>query len=393
VRLVAYDLDSPSSAGLAASPDGARTWVEVRKGGRVIGLVEPVARDGERSTLDLVELEAMSADAAARADDQVPDSALAAASVVIPTICANPAQLVRAVTSLLAMDYPDFDVIVVDNRTDPRAAPLPVLPGGPRVRTVAEPRPGISSARNRGTSVSTGEFVAFTDDDAVVDPGWLRAIGTRFAVDDTVDAVGGLVLPLELDTEPQLWFEEFYGGFSRSFQSEVLSLEAMRGTDELFPYAPGRFGAGCNMAFRRPVLDRLGGFDTTLGVGTPARGGEDLAMFFGLVATGATVAFEPGAVVRHSHRRTEAEFLRQVRSYGTGLTAMYTAMVVHEPRHLVEMLRRVPAGIRLLTRPRATRSTSRAPGYPRRTLAYQVLGMAYGPFAYARSAARARRYR
>ena len=117
------------------------------------------------------------------------------------------------VASLDAMDYPDFDIVVVDNRAG--RAPLTAgtglhaPPPGPRRRRA---RPGISSARNRGVAQSTGAFVAFTDDDAVVEPGWLRALGSRFANEPDVDAIGGLVLPSELDTEPQLWFEEFYGG-------------------------------------------------------------------------------------------------------------------------------------------------------------------------------------
>jgi hypothetical protein len=196
---------------------------------------------------------------------------------------------------------------------------------------------------------------------------------------------------MELDAEPQLWFEEFYGGFSRSFRAENLSIERLRGTDDLFPYAPARFGSGCNMAFRRSTLQQMGGFDTSLGTGTPAKGGEDLAMFIELVTRGGTLAFEPAALIRHSHRRTEREFMQQIFCYGTGLTAMYTAIIAHHPQHLIELIRRIPAGIRLLIRPRGERSPIRAPSYPRRALVCQVLGMAYGPLAYAHSVIRHRR--
>jgi GT2 family glycosyltransferase len=294
------------------------------------------------------------------------------------------------VDSLLALDYPDFEIIVVDNRIGVGFEPLPEFSGGERVRVTAEPKRGASAARNHGISTATGDIVAFTDDDAVVDRDWLRVIGARFALDPDVEVIGGLVLPMELQTAPQLWFEEFYGGFSHSFRAEKLSIQRVGRTDDLFPYAPGRFGAGCNMAFRRSTLERMGGFDTSLGPGTPAKGGEDLAMFVELIVSGGTLLFEPAAVVRHSHRRTEREFMNQVISYGTGLTAMYTAMILRDPRHLAAMIRRIPAGLRLLTRPREKRSPSRTPSYPRRTLYYQVLGMAYGPVAYVRSVARTR---
>jgi hypothetical protein len=144
------------------------------------------------------------------------------------------------------------------------------------------------------------------------------------------------------------------------------------------------------MVFRRTTLETMGGFVPTLGTGTPARGGEDLALFIELVSAGGTVAIEPGALVRHRHRRTEREFFRQVYSYGVGLTAMFAAIVTRNPRHVGSLLRRVPAGLRLLVRPREGRSPSRRPSYPKRVLAYQVLGMVVGPLAYARSVARNR---
>jgi hypothetical protein len=158
----------------------------------------------------------------------------------------------------------------------------------------------------------------------------------------------------------------------------------------MFPYNGGRFGAGCNMAFRKSTINRIGGFDVAIGGGTLARGGEDLGIAITLVSSGGTFAYEPAALVRHTHRRTEEQFFSQVFNYGVGLTAMFTSLVVHDPRHLWAMVRRVPIGIRYLFRSPEGRSPSVAPSYPKKTLRYQILGMAYGPFAYARSALRTR---
>ncbi len=297
------------------------------------------------------------------------------------------------IDGILGRDYPDFEVIVVDNRPIEKKAPLPTFRDDARLIIVDEPHPGVSAARNKGIAVATGEFIAFTDDDVVVDPQWLRALGARFALDASIDAIGGLVLPVELDTQPQLWFEEFYGGFSQSFQSTTVRLENHDPSDELFPYNAGRFGSGCNMALRRSAIERSGGFDALLGVGTPAVGGEDLAMFLKLLLDGATLAFEPAALVRHHHRRTKDEFLRQVLGYGIGLGALYFAMVVRDPRHIKAMGKRMPAAVRLLVRPRAQRSVSSAPSYPRRALFLQLLGLMCGPAAYVRSVVKSRRSR
>jgi GT2 family glycosyltransferase len=391
IRVVRVDVDARVVEGTELGAPGDRLWVEAVRAGQVVGLVETrvQAAGATERLLDDVAV-VLGADPPDADGPTVAEEALASATVVVPTILRRPDQLAATIGSLEAMDYPDFEIVVVDNRPGPDAGAPLAFDDHPRVRVVREPVAGISAARNRGVAASTAALVAFTDDDAVVDAGWLRALGERFAREPEVDALGGLVLPRELDTEPQLWFEEYYGGFSQSFHRSTVSLSRTTG-DPLFPYAPGRFGAGCNMAFRRTVLERLGGFDPTLGTGTPARGGEDLAMFIGLIRRGGTMGFEPSAVVRHSHRRSEAEFLAQVRSYGVGLAAMYTSLVVRDPSTVLELARRVPAGIRLLARPGNGRAPSELPSYPRRALAWQLAGMALGPLAYARSWSRARR--
>jgi cellulose synthase/poly-beta-1,6-N-acetylglucosamine synthase-like glycosyltransferase len=391
IRLVRVDVDTRVVEGDELGVPGDRVWAEAVRAGQIVGLVE-TRLDGARPTERLLDdvMSAVGSDVGGADERHVPDEELAFASVVVPTLLRRPDQLAATICSLDALDYPAFEIILVDNRPGPAPSLSSVLPDHPRVRVVREPVAGISSARNRGVADSSGEFVAFTDDDAVVDVGWLRALGDRFAREPEIDAIGGLVLPSELDTEPQLWFEEYYGGFSQSFQRATVSLARAPG-DALFPYAPGRFGAGCNMAFRRATLEALGGFDPTLGTGTPARGGEDLAIFIRLITHGGTMGFEPSAVVRHSHRRSEAEFLTQVRTYGTGLAAMYTSLVVRDPKTVIELVRRVPAGLRLLAQPGSGRAPSDVPSYPRRTIAWQLVGMSLGPLAYAHSWSRARR--
>ena len=390
VEQIQFDVDAPSETLRLPAEPGERVWIEVFKRGLVVGVIEACGGNVARADSIKSELTSAFADIEPSPFRSVPDEQLPSVTVVVPTIGRQPARLVRTVESLLALDYPDFEIIVVDNRTGFHNEPLPAFPGGDKVRVELEAKPGIAAARNRGVASAKGEIIAFTDDDVLVDALWLRALGARFVLDAEVEGVGGLVLPSELATEPQLWFEEFYGGFSQSFRSETTSVARNSKTDGLFPYAPGRFGAGCNMAFRRSTLERVGGFNELLGTGTAARGGEDLAIFINVLLGGGTLAFEPAALVRHAHRRTESEFMSQVFGYGVGLTAMYTALVVSDPRHLVAMLRRIPAGVRLLTRPSASRSASSTTGYPRRTYGNQMLGMAYGPVAYLRSVIKAR---
>jgi GT2 family glycosyltransferase len=380
------DLKFPDSA------DGQRVWVEVCRDRQNVGIIEMEIQDGAISA-DKIRARAgelKTVTLSTRVD--IPLEDLPKMSVVVPTICKNPFRLQLTVDHLMNLNYPSFDIIVVDNRPDPNRSPLPDFKSHGRVRVFWEPHRGVSAARNCGFENATGDFVAFTDDDAEVDADWLLEMGKRFVASPSVDGIGGLVLPMELRTTPQLWFEEFFGGFNKSFSAEIMSTKILKG-DPLFPYATGRFGAGVNMAIRRSAFIANGGFDETLGVGTLSRGGEDLAFFMRQVLSGGTVAFEPRAVVRHQHRETKEEFLDQVFGYGVGLTAMFTALILSDPSHVPKMIRRLPGAVRLLTKPRDERSPSTQATYPRRTYVYHYLGMAYGPFAYARSVVRARRER
>jgi hypothetical protein len=121
-------------------------------------------------------------------------------SVVVPT-CGDPVALERCVRSILACDYGEFELIVVDNRPESTAAAVMLFEefaDDPRVRYVEEPRPGASWARNAGLAVAEGEIVAFADDDVVVDPFWLQRCAAAFERSDDVACATGLILPFEL---------------------------------------------------------------------------------------------------------------------------------------------------------------------------------------------------
>ena len=290
IEQIQFDVEAPSETLTLPHDRGERAWIEVLKRGQVVGVIEARGADATRDEAIRSALASAFVDIEPSDYRSVSDELLPSATVVVPTICREPTRLVRTVESLLALDYPDFEVIIVDNRVGFHNEPLPVFPGGGKVRVELEAKPGIAAARNRGVASAKGEVIAFTDDDVLVDAQWLRALGARFVLEPEVDGVGGLVLPSELASEPQLWFEEFYGGFSQSFRPETTSVARNSKTDELFPYAPGRFGAGCNMAFRRSTLERVGGFNELLGTGTAARGGEDLAIFINVLLDGGTLS-------------------------------------------------------------------------------------------------------
>jgi hypothetical protein len=251
--------------------------------------------------------------------------------------------------------------------------------------------------------------VVFTDDDVRVDPGWLRAVGERFVRQPELEAVTGLILPAELETPAQIFFERYYGGFSgeRAFAPLTLAAEpgllgrsrvtvrdaAGEPVRKVALYGVGAYGAGANMAFRRATLRRLGGFDLALGTGTPARGGEDLAILVDLLWRGGRVGYEPAAVVHHQHRREYAELVHQLRGNGLGFTAMLASVVSRDPRHLLALGVQLPLAAGRLVAQSVRRLRGRragaagpalaaAPLYPSELVRHEIAGMPRGPWAY-----------
>ena len=228
--------------------------------------------------------------------------------------------------SLLALDYPSYEIVVVDNAPSTEAtADMIATDFGSKVRYFREQQAGTSTAHNRGLAVANGEIIAFTDDDVVVDRHWLTAIVEGFAMSPGVRCVSGLIMPAELETPAQLMLEQ-HGAFDKGFQPRLFGIHRERPLPALFPFAAGQFGSGANMAFDTATLRDLGGFDPALGPGTPALGGEDLAGFCQIVVSGHELAYQPGALVWHRHHRDIAAVERQVYGYGVGLGAFMASV-------------------------------------------------------------------
>jgi glycosyltransferase involved in cell wall biosynthesis len=316
-------------------------------------------------------------------------------SVVVPTCC-NPEPLERCLRSILQCEYDDFEVIVVENRpgsSDTARMLVERFPGERRLRYVEEPRPSASLARNAGLASSEGEIVAFTDDDVVVDPLWLRASVGALLSGDGVACVTGLILPLELESESQLLLEQF-ASFGKGFQRKTYRLPDSLEENPLLPYTAGAPGSGASIVMLTEVARDLGGFDPALGPATPAKGGEDLDLLVRVLRTGQGVSYEPRAIVWREHPEGSWLLRRQVYRYGVGLGAMLGKQLIAGPQRR-DFLRAVPAGLRYLRNPGSRKKAGKPANYPRRLTWLKRLGMLVGPIAYLVSAVivRARRLR
>lgn len=312
----------------------------VREAERVRGFVSLAVNDGR------VDADALRAEIASLGDGDavLTASRLPLVSVVLCTKD-RPDMLAVALGSVLAVDYPHLDVVVVDNAPSDDGTER-FLSGldDPRVRRVLEPVAGLAGARNTGIRAATGEIVAFTDDDVIVDRSWVRRLVAAFELTPDVGCVSGLVPSGELRTPAQAYFDQRVT-WSDAVTRRVFSLNQPPAGMPLFPFQVGEYGTGANFAVRRDVLLRLGGFDEALGVGTPSGGGEDLDMFVRVILGGWTLVVEPAAVTWHRHRADEASLTRQVGGYGRGLGA-WLSKVVSSPATAPLAARRGIVGLR-----------------------------------------------
>jgi GT2 family glycosyltransferase len=257
------------------------------------------------------------------------------------------------------------------------------------IEYVTEPRPGLSWARNRAIEAAGSEIIAWADDDEVCDPWWAAELARGFIEVPEAGAVTGIVIPIELETQCQAWFEQYAGvRRGRGFARAVFSPATAREQSPLYPLPP--YGAGANMAFRREAIERIGCFDTALGAGTSTLAGEDTAALSALLLAGGTIVYEPSAIAYHRHRRDYGALRRVMLGYGRGLSAYYASMLVQHPGCAPELVRLSRQALRdqLSRRGRRRRDLD---GFPPELLRANRVGLLQGPFLYAGARRHARR--
>jgi GT2 family glycosyltransferase len=302
-------------------------------------------------------------------------------SVVVATR-ERPDRLAACLDSLARMEYPNFEVLVVDN--DPVTDATFRLVAERResnVRYAREYRRGLAAAHNCGLQHVDGIIAAFTDDDVTVDQKWLTEVARAFQADPDVACVTGLILPSELQTQAQLMLEA-HGHFSKGFQQRVVDRNRRRPPDPLFPFTTGQLGSGANMSFHRDTLRALGGFDPATGAGTFAHGGDDLTAFLSVLVAGYCLVYQPTALVWHCHRRDLASLRGQAYGYGVGLGAYLTSALTSHPALVWQALRRAPAGLVYAFHPASPRNTQRGDAWPLELTRLERRGIAFGPVAY-----------
>ncbi|MCD6262984.1 glycosyltransferase [Candidatus Bathyarchaeota archaeon] len=260
-------------------------------------------------------------------------SNLPSISIIIPTKNSR-GTLKPLLDSLMELDY-DWDkleVIVVDGDREGRVEKI--VSEYPFIIVKDEGR-GLNRARNIGFKRSTHEIVAFTDDDCVVPEDWALRIAESFS-DPSVGFVGGRVMAYSREGLLSAYVEETLVPMTPRFEEKIVTRKLE------FLNLP----AGCNMAFRREVLERINLFDERITYGF-----DDLEPVERVVDLGFNIVLDPAVRILHKHRTRLGDFLRQNFRYGRGGTLYLLTRKERRPlsRWLLAYLIGVFSGLTILS--------------------------------------------
>ncbi len=229
-------------------------------------------------------------------DDHSPPRSPPSATVVVPTY-ARPARLARCVSALVALEYPRerLEIIVVDDGSPEPIVLDPLPEGAPAVRVVRQSNTGPARARNAGARAGSGEVLAFTDDDCMPDPAWLRHLVA--ALDEAPTALVG-------------------GHTTNALRDDIWAEASQTLVDFLYHYFPSArslqpFFTSNNLAATAEAFWSVGGFDESFRLSA----GEDRDLS---ERWQGPLRRAPEARVLHYHAMGPASFYRQHHTYGRG---------------------------------------------------------------------------
>ncbi len=238
-------------------------------------------------------------------------------SVIICTARPNQA-LIQALNSVHKCSTQPHEIIVID-QSDEGTNEAEIIRNDfqQTVKWFKHRDKGLSKARNFAINVSSGSILAFTDDDAYVDEGWIDAIIESFnSPDFNTGIAGGKILPIYHERDPK-W---------KTPKKWEFVLPAYEQGEILERYRYG-LPPGVNYSVKRTLFDELGGFDENIGVISGRKTqiyGEDSDFTIRATNAGYHIVYNPRSIVYHPVplSRQSKKFLKK-RLFVTGLTKEY----------------------------------------------------------------------
>ena len=224
-------------------------------------------------------------------------------SVIVPT-CNRRTMLKDCLESLFNQTYSSYEIIVVDSSTNVGDDVIQEYKSKSpcTLKYLFQQPRGPAAARNLGIKHATGEIICFIDDDCIADKHWIENLVAAFDYEE-VGGVGGKIVA----SDPRTLVEKYASTFFN--QEYLISVQS--------------FIIGCNMAYRKDILDMIGGFDESF------RFSEDNDIGIRVRLKGYELRYAPNAVVYHRHRTSLKGLIKQQYGYGKGharLGKKYTSL-------------------------------------------------------------------
>ena len=226
-------------------------------------------------------------------------------------------KLKRAVESVLANSFTDYELVVVDQSTDGKTAAAMATMDDSRLRYIPTDTVGLSKSRNIAVRSSRAEILVYTDDDCVCDREWLASIYAEFAAAPDVDGVYGRVIP--------------YGR-----HDDMICPCINKSTERLILDGPAiphaSLGGGNNMAFRKSVFRRVGLFEVSLGAGTKLNHAEDTEFSFRVLWHRCKIVYTPVPVVQHDKWLSNPQFAELMKGAMRGRALVFSSYALRFDR-------------------------------------------------------------
>lgn len=243
------------------------------------------------------------------------------ASVVV-CVQKRRARLRDILGALAAQQYHDFEILVVDGARRAHDT-RDMVASVPAARYVAAPRGGVCQGRNTAVLAATGDVIAFIDIDYTPPEQWLASLVSALFRPDVGCCIGP-ILPQGMRTRAQ-WLLETQDGSNLHAERRVFRIENSDPDVLSLPLSARLCGAGANMAFRKSVLRRIGGFNEALAAG------GDIEMLFRTMRRGYMVAYEPQAAVRLDYVQSADGLNRRMYDRGRGYLGCLLNIATTDP--------------------------------------------------------------
>lgn len=208
----------------------------------------------------------------------------------------------RCLDSILALDYPNFEVIIINDGSTDRTGEIlqGYLSNQKKIKIIESEGVGPSEARNLGIKLARGEFVAFTDADCIVHKEWLNELLKGFT-DENVVGVGGN----QLSPEDETYFGRDVQNFMKmiGFMTHYIKKDG-------FTIVESKNNPTCNEMYRRKIFYEVGGFLSGFWPG------EDTELDYRIKKKGYKLSHNPRAIVYHYRSENIREYRKMMHNYG-----------------------------------------------------------------------------